>query len=175
LGIFQILFDWVAEGRRIPVLGGGDNLYQFVHADDLADACVRAAARPGSAVYNVGAARFGTMRQLLEALCAHAGTGSRVYSVPMRLAVAAMQLTTALRLSPLAPYHALMYGRSLYFDLTRVQTELGWQPRWSNDEMICQSYDWYRAHQAEVLQGAGASTHRSAVKQGVLELLKRLS
>jgi nucleoside-diphosphate-sugar epimerase len=175
LGIFQILFDWVEDGRRIPVLGTGDNLYQFVHADDLADACIRAAARPGFARYNIGAERFGTMRQTLEALCAHARTGSTVYAVPMGLAVGAMRLTSALRLSPLGPYHALMYGRSLYFDISRAQRELGWQPRWSNDEMICQSYDWYLAHKEQVLRWTTASPHRAAVKQGILRLVKQLS
>ena len=175
LGIFQILFDWVEEGRRIPVLGGGDNLYQFVHADDLAHACVKAAARPGFAVYNIGAERFGTMRETLEALCRHAGTGSTVYSLPMNLAVTAMKVTSALGLSPLGPYHSLMYGRSLYFDLTRPKAELGWQPRWSNEEMICESYDWYLAHKNQVLRWAGASAHRSAVKQGILRLVKQLS
>lgn len=175
LGIFQILFDWVEDGRRIPVLGNGDNLYQFVHADDLADACIRAAARPGFAVYNIGAERFGTMRQTLEALCAHACTGSTVYSVPMSLAVAAMRLTSALRLSPLGPYHALMYGRSLYFDISRAKRELAWQPHWSNDEMICESYDWYLAHKEQVLRWTATSPHRAAVKQGILRLVKQLS
>ena len=47
LGIFQILFDWVEGGRNIPVLGNGDNVYQFVHADDLADACIKAAPTAG--------------------------------------------------------------------------------------------------------------------------------
>jgi nucleoside-diphosphate-sugar epimerase len=115
------------------------------------------------------------MRETLEALCAHAGTGSTVYSLPMGLAVAAMRVTGALRLSPLGPYHALMYGRSLHFDLTRVKSELGWQPRWSNAEMICQSYDWYLAHKEQVLRWAGESAHRSAVRQGILKLVKQLS
>jgi nucleoside-diphosphate-sugar epimerase len=175
LGIFQILFDWVEEGRNIPVLGKGDNLYQFVHADDLADACIRAAARPGPAVYNVGAARFGTMRQTLEALCAHAGTGSRVYSVPMGLAVAAMKLTSALGLSPLGPYHSLMYGRSLYFDIGKARAELAWEPRYSNEEALCESYDWYLSHKQDVLGATDRSAHRSAMRQGVLRLIKRFS
>jgi nucleoside-diphosphate-sugar epimerase len=172
LGIFQILFNWLEEGRAIPVLGRGDNLYQFVHADDLADACIRAADRAGFAIYHVGAERFGTMRETLEALCTHAGTGSRVRSVPMAPAVIAMKTTSALGLSPLGPYHALMYGRSLHFDLRRVREELGWRAKWSNAEMICQSYDWYRSHRQEIAEGAG-SPHRSAVKQGILSLLKR--
>lgn len=175
LGIFQILFDWVAEGRRIPVLGRGGNLYQFVHADDLADACIRAGERPGCATYNIGAQRFGTMRQTLEALCRHAGTGSAVYSFPMALATVLMRATSTLGLSPLGPYHSLMYGRSLYFDIATPQRDLGWQPRWSNEEMICQSYDWYLAHRAEVLRASGRSAHKSAVREGILALLRRIS
>ncbi len=172
LGIFQILFDWVEEGRDIPVLGRGDNRYQFVHADDLADACMRAADRPGFAVYHLGAERFGSMRETLEALCAHARSGSRVRSIPMTPAVLGMKLTSWLGLSPLGPYHALMYGRSLYFDIARAQRELGWQPKWSNAEMICESYDWYRSHKDEIHKWAGGSPHRAAVKQGILAVAK---
>ncbi len=40
LGIFQILFEWIRTGYNVPVFGSGDNLYQFVHADDLAEACI---------------------------------------------------------------------------------------------------------------------------------------
>ena len=174
LGIFQILFEWIREGHNIPVLGRGDNVYQFVHADDLAAACRLAAGRPGAALYNCGAAKFGTMREALEQLCAHAKTRSRVRSVPMLPAVLFMKLTSALGLSPLGPYHALMYGRSLWFDCARAQRELGWQPRCSNDEMLRQSYDWYLDHRDQVLAAHGASQHRSPVKQGALALAKRL-
>ena len=77
LGIMQILFEWVRQGRNIPVLGRGDNQYQFVHADDLADAAIAAAARPGSTTYNVGAEKFGTMRDTLEGLVRHAAHGEQ--------------------------------------------------------------------------------------------------
>lgn len=174
LGIFQILFEWIREGHNVPVLGRGDNTYQFVHADDLAEACILAAARPGATVYNCGAAKFSTMRETLEQLCAHAKTDSRVRSVPMMPAVAFMKLTSALGLSPLGPYHALMYGRSLWFDIAKAQRELGWQPRFSNAEMFAQTYDWYLANREKVLATSGASHHRSAVKQGALALAKHL-
>jgi nucleoside-diphosphate-sugar epimerase len=174
LGIMQMLFEWVRLGRNIPVLGGGNNVYQFVHADDLADACIRAAARPGPRTYNVGAERFGTMRETLEGLLRHAGTGSRVRSVPMLPAVWGMQLTSTLGLSPLGPYHALMYGRSMYFDVSRAKSELHWSARYDNVEMFQESYDWYVGHREEVLRQTGASHHRRAVKQGVLDLVSRL-
>jgi nucleoside-diphosphate-sugar epimerase len=168
LGIMQILFEWVRRGNNVPVLGRGDNVYQFVHADDLADAAMKAAERPGPATYNVGAERFGTMRETLEGLVRHADTGSRVVSVPMAPAVALMRATSRTGVSPLGAYHSLMYGRAMYFDLARTKRELGWSARFGNVEMFCESYDWYLQHRDEVLARHGASQHRSPVRQGVL-------
>lgn len=174
LGIMQIIFEWVREGRNVPVFSGGQNIYQFVHADDLARAAIAAASRPGATVYNVGAETFGTMKETLQGLVDHAATGSRVVSVPMTPAVWGMKLTSALGLSPLGPYHALMYGRSMYFDVSKIRQETGWNAEFSNVEMFCESYDWYLEHREEVLARTGASHHRSPVKQGVLALVSRM-
>ncbi|MBX3190762.1 MAG: NAD-dependent epimerase/dehydratase family protein [Labilithrix sp.] len=168
LGIMQILFEWIRQGRNIPVLGRGDNVYQFVHADDLASAALAAAERPGASTYNVGAEKFGTMRETLEALVAHAGTGSRVVSVPSAPAVSMMKLTSRLGVSPLGAYHALMYGKAMYFDVSRTKRELGWSAKFGNVEMFIDSYEWYRRHRDEVLNRKDASHHRSPVRQGVL-------
>lgn len=172
LGIFQILFEWIRKGENIPVLGDGGNLYQFVHADDLANACILAGLKSGSDIFNCGADRFGSMRAVLENLCHHAKTGSEVTSVPMWPAVQAMKLTSSLGLSPLGAYHALMYGRSMYFDVTKAKLNLGWKPQFSNDEMFIDSYEWYIKNRMEVLGQTSASHHRSAVKQGVLRMVK---
>jgi len=168
LGIMQIIFEWVRQGRNIPVLGKGDNLYQFIHADDLASACIKAAAQKGSQVYNIGAEKFRTMRETLEGLIAHAKTKSRVVSLPVRPATAVMKLTSRLGLSPLGPYHYLMYARSMYFDLTRAKKELEWSPKYGNVDMFCQSYDWYLENRERVLKIQGASHHRRPARQGIL-------
>src|SRR5918998_1353179 len=77
LGILAVLFEFVAEGAPLYVLGRGDNRYQFVHANDLADAVLLAADREKPTTYNIGATEFGTMRETLQAVADHAGTGSR--------------------------------------------------------------------------------------------------
>jgi nucleoside-diphosphate-sugar epimerase len=171
LGIFGILFEWVADGADIFVLGDGSNRYQFVHADDLARACVLAGAHAGPAVFNVGAERFGTMRESLESLCQHAGTGSQVRSLPAAAAGAGMRAAASLRLAPFAPYHWLMYSRSLWFDVEHVRAALGWTPAFSNAEMLADSYDWFLRNRADTAT-AGRSHHRTSSKQGVLKLLK---
>ncbi|CCH72086.1 conserved hypothetical protein [Nostocoides australiense Ben110] len=173
LGIFAILFDWIADGAAVPVLGRGDNRYQFVHADDLADACLRAGDRPGSATYNIGAEVFGTMRKTLEDLCMYAGTGARVRSVPLTPAAIGMRGASALGLAPFGPYHWLMYGREMWFDLTPAQEELGWRAGYTTAEMFADSYDWFLAHRHR-LSGNAPSHHRRPARQGVLRLGKRL-
>ena len=54
LGIFQILFEWIFRGQNIPVFNGGNNLYQFIHSDDLAEACFLAAETTGPNLFNCG-------------------------------------------------------------------------------------------------------------------------
>ena len=174
LGIMAVLFELVAAGAPVYVLGRGDNRYQLVHAADLADACLRAANRDGPAVYNVGATEFGTMRETLQGLVDHAGTGSRVRSLPVAPAKLAMQVAGNLELAPIAPYHWLLYGESLYFDTTRARVDLGWEPSRSNVEMVIESYEWFVAHRDQLGNGAAGSHHQSPVRLGVLEALKHL-
>jgi len=171
LGIFGILFDWIADGADVFVLGDGSNTYQFVHADDLAEVCLLAAERPGPMIVNAGTDRFDTMRGTLEAVCAHAGTGSRVRSLPARPASLAMQAAARLHLAPFAPYHWIMYSRSLWFDIEHARTALGWQPQFSNAEAMIDSYDWFLSHRDDMTSPT-ASHHRSTAKQGALRALK---
>lgn len=169
LGIFQILFEWIREGRAVRVIGDGSQRQQFVHVDDLIDFYMLAleSGRPGT--YNVGTDRFGTLREDLEALIVHAGTGARVAGLPVWPAVQTLRLLHALRLSPLTPWHYRTYHRDCYFDTTPL-TAMGWRPRYANIDMLVESYEWYKDHASE-----GVSPHRSGLAQGALRLVKALS
>lgn len=171
LGIFGILFDWIADGADVPVLGDGSNRYQFVHADDLAAVSLLAANSAGPTIINAGTDRFGTMRESLESLCRYAGTGSKVRSLPARPTSLAMHAAASLGLAPFAPYHWIMYSKSLWFDIEHARQQLGWQPRYSNEEMFAASYDWFVANRTHT-DDTGASHHRTSAKQGALRAVK---
>ncbi len=112
------------------------------------------------------------MRETLAGLIQRARSQSRIRSLPARSAIAAIKLTSRLGLSPMAPFHWLVYGKDGYFDLSKPQAELGWQPRWSNVDAFARAYDWYIAHREQVLADRGRSLHRSPVKEGILKLLR---
>ena len=78
LGVFELLYDWAADGHNFPLLGRGDNLYQLLDVEDLCDAiylCATADRATANDTFNVGAAEFGTMRENFQAVLDHACHG----------------------------------------------------------------------------------------------------
>src|SRR3989440_4191764 len=175
LGVFEILFDWIREGRRIYILGQGHNRYQLLAVEDLVDAVVRAANVPEAAraTFNVGATEFGTVRSDLQALIDHAGSSSRLRPVPVKPAELVLRGLELARLSPLAEWHYKTAHKDSYVDVSKAQRLLGWQPRLSNSATLIETYDWYLANRERV--GRAGVTHRVPWNQQALGLLKRLS
>jgi nucleoside-diphosphate-sugar epimerase len=174
LGVFEILFDWIREGRRIPILGDGSNRYQLLAVEDLVEATLAAAtADVAGDTFNIGATEFGTVRSDLEALIAHAGSGSRLRPVPARPAELALRGLELLRLSPLAEWHYRTAHRDSYVEVSKAERLLGFSPRLSNTQALCETYDWYLENR-EHLRAAGV-THRVPWDQRALGLLKKLS
>ena len=174
LGVFEILFDWIREGRGIPILGNGSNRYQLLAVEDLVEATVAAAEQDvAGETFNVGATEFGTVRSDLEGLIAHAGSGSRLRPVPARPAELALRALELARLSPLAEWHYRTAHRDSFVDVSKAQRLLGFAPRLSNEQALCETYDWYLANR-DTLSAAGV-THRVPWDQRALGVLKRLS
>lgn len=174
LGIFGILFEWIREGRRIYVIGGGDHLFQFLHVDDAVSFMLQLADRRKTGIYNIGAERFGTLRDDLSALIRHAGTPARVVGTPPWLAISLLRMLDILRLSPLAPWHYLTYHKPFYFDISAAVRDLDWRPRYSNQAALIESYDWF--FQSEPSRPIDRrSTHRRWIQQRILDVLKRIS
>src|SRR2546423_4296400 len=143
LGVFEILFDWIRDGRRIYILGKGHNCYQLLAVEDLVDAIVRAGTVPEAArqIFNVGATDFGTVRSDLQALIDHAGSSSRLRPVPVRPAEVALRALELLKVSPLAEWHYKTAHKDSFVDVSRARRVLGWQPRPSNRAAPIEAYD----------------------------------
>lgn len=175
LGLVSILFDFIREGRRVWVVGNGENRYQFVAARDLAEACVLALGRHGSAVYNVGSDDVKALRDVYEHVIRQAGTRARVASLPKRTTLAAMALASALGSSPLGPYHRRMIAEDFIFDTSKIKSELGWQPTLANEDMLAEAYKSYERDYDEICARSDASAHRQPAAMGAIRILKWLS
>jgi nucleoside-diphosphate-sugar epimerase len=176
LGVFEILFDWIRDGRRIYTLGDGSNRYQLLAVEDLVEAIVLSASKRAAAgeTLNVGAKEFGTVRSDLQALIDHAGSSSRLTPIPVRPAEIALRALELARVSPLVEWHYKTAHRDSFVDVSRAERVLGWKARLSNAQALTQTYDWYIEHRDEVAGGAGV-THRVPWDQQALGLLKKVS
>jgi nucleoside-diphosphate-sugar epimerase len=175
LGIFDILFDWIKDGANIYVIGSGDNLFQFVHIEDLCEVSIQSALQEKPGLYNVGTDRFGTLREDLSALIGYAGTTSKIKSLPIWLAIGGLTVLDKLKLSPLGPWHYLTYHKPFYFDIKPTMDALGWRPKYGNVEMLIGAYDWFLSARRQQETASVKSFHKKPIKQRILRLLKALS
>lgn len=175
LGVFEILFDWIHDGKRIPMIGKGHNKYQLLDVEDLVDAILLSAAHPkGNDTFNVAAAEFGTLREDLTPLFEAAGHKPRFLPTPRRTTIAALWTLDKLRLSPLTKWHYGTMSSDSYVEITKARDVLGWQPKRSNQDTLLAAYTWYHAHRDEVRSTVG-TTHTVPWNQKILKVFKRLA
>lgn len=176
LGVFQILYDWVESGAKIPIIGNGKNRYQLFEVDDLVDAinlCATLPVEKVNDVFNVGAKEFKTVKEDVGAMCEYAKTGSRVMGTPAWLIKPVLRFFEILNLSPLYKW---IYGTAdtdSFVSIEKAQKTLGWNPKYSNAEALIRSYQWYLENKHTIQKGTGV-THRIAWKQGILALFKKI-
>jgi dTDP-glucose 4,6-dehydratase len=101
----------------------------------------------------------------VEALVAHAGTGSRIVPIPAALVRNAGRVLNVFGLSPIVPEHYLLADSTFILDVSRARRVLGWEPSYSNVRMTTEAYDWYCGSWQQVRQEPGI----------VLRLLNALS
>jgi len=176
LGVFELLYDWAADGHNFPILGSGANRYQLLDVEDLCRAIHLCATREPDLVndtFNVGAKAFGTMREDFQAVLDHAGHDKRVIGLPARPAIAVLKVLERLRLSPLYRWVYETAATDSYVSIERIERRLGFVPVYANRDALIRNYEWYLANR-ERIRGTSGISHRVPWKQGILRLAKHL-
>lgn len=175
LGLLSILFDFILEGRKVWVVGRGDNRYQFVYAPDLADACLLATEVGSLSTFHVGSDDVKPLRDVYQFVIDRAGTRARIASLPKGPTLAGMRLANALGLSPLGPYHYRMIAEDFIFDTAKIKREIGWRPTLSNEQMLFRAYEHYVSNLEDIRTRSNVSAHRRPAEMGLIRVLKWLS
>jgi UDP-glucose 4-epimerase len=175
LGLLSILFEFMADGRRVWVVGDGSNRYQFIYARDLVAAMLMAWDARKATVFGIGSDNVASLRECYEYVIHESGSASRVSSLPKAPTLLAMRAAYELGLSPLGPYHYRMIASDFMFDNSRIKAELGWKPTLANHEMLLTAYRYYAANRSDIRARHVASTHRKPSSMGAIRVLKWLS
>lgn len=188
LGVFEILFDWVKDGKKIPVIGSGKNRYQLLDVDDLTEAIylfiARSHPRGGShprgvkqarynGAFNIGAEKFGTVKQDLQELFDYAHSGSRIFPTPAWLVKKSLFILEKLHLSPLYQWVYETADKDSFVSINRLTKTLKWHPKYSNAQALIKAYQWYIDNYDEIKSRSPGITHTVGWKQGVLGFFKK--
>lgn len=175
LGLLSILFEFIDEGRKVWVVGGGLNKYQFIFAGDLIDACVKSLKYESTEVFNIGSDNVKSFKEVYQYVINEAKTGAKVAALPKKLTLAGMKFAYLLGISPLGPYQYKMISADFVFDTTKIKQKLNWSPTLTNEQMLFKAYEYYSTNKNEIKNRKGVSAHKQSAKMGIIKLLKWLS
>jgi nucleoside-diphosphate-sugar epimerase len=176
LGAFELLYDFAATGHNFPVLGSGRNLYQLLDVEDLCAAvclCASGEADAVNSVFNIGAERFGSLRESFQAVLDEAGYGKRIIGFPQAPAIWTLRALEAMHLSPLYKWIYETAGKDSFVSIERAKSVLGYAPAHSNSDALIRNFRWYMDNRDRIAAQPGVS-HRVAWKRGALGALKRV-
>ncbi|MBR9680806.1 MAG: NAD(P)-dependent oxidoreductase [Candidatus Altiarchaeota archaeon] len=173
LGIFSVLFDWVYRGKKLPVIGNGKNQYQLLDVDDLANAIwilSKTSEEKANGVYNVGAKDFGTINDHMQKLIDYRKKGKLVH-FPSWTVKTPLRILDKLGLSPLYAWAYETLDKDHFVSIDKMQN-LGWEPKFSSEQTLLESYKWYEKHRKEIINKKG-TTHTVQWNQGILGLIRK--
>jgi len=176
LGVFQILFDWVGDNRKIPVIGSGANRCQLLDIEDLSEAVslvLSSSKEKANNIFNVGAEQFGTFRQDLTEFIHEVGSASELVSFPAGPVKCILRILNRLNLSPLYEGAFGIIDKDLNVSVDKIKRVLGWSAKKSNAQSLTAAYRWYQENYNEQAF-KNVETNRGTLKQGILRFIKKI-
>ncbi len=146
LGILSKLFKLVDLNLPVPMIGSGRNPYQFVSVFDCAEAA-RLAWKAGvpNEAYNLGSLNPPPVRKLLGDLIRHAGSRSILVPTPGWAVKRTLDLLDLLNMPIMDPEQYLIADEMCVLDVSKGERELGWVPKFRDEDMLIAAYAEYRA------------------------------
>jgi nucleoside-diphosphate-sugar epimerase len=175
LGVFALLYDWAKDGHGFPMIGSGNNRYQFLDVEDLCQAIYLCATLDDTIVndtFNVGAKLFTTMKEDYQAVLDVAGFGKKIVPLPAAPVIWTLRFLELLKLSPLYKWVYETAVTDSFVSIEKAEQRLGYKPQYSNKDALIRNYHWYVANLTNFANRSGVS-HRVPWKQGILGIAKR--
>jgi nucleoside-diphosphate-sugar epimerase len=176
LGVFEILFDWVHDGKRIPVIGNGKNRYQLLDVDDLVEAVYLFTQNNKEAYndyFNIGAREYQTVEEDLNELFQFAKSGSTIFHTPAWPIKKALWFFEKLKVSPLYQWVYDTADKDSFVSIDKICKTLKWKPKYSNGQAFIKAFKWYQKHYREIKSKSPGLTHTVGWNQGILGFFKK--
>jgi len=122
-GVVAIFSQAMLQGKPLVINGSGEQERDFLYVLDVVEASITALERGGGEAFNIGTGRGASVNQiysLLRDIADYPGEASH---------------------GPPKPGEVF----KIYLDITKARQELGWEPRFSLEEGLKNTLEWFRA------------------------------
>ncbi len=175
LGVFALFYDWAKDGHGFPMIGSGNNRYQFLDVEDLCDAiyiCATGDKKKVNDIFNIGAKEFTTMKEDYQVVLDEAGFGKKIKGFPAAPMIWTLRILEKFKLSPLYKWVYETACEDSFVSIEKAEKILDWHPKYSNKQALLRNYKWYLDN-LETFKGRSGVSHRVPWKQGVLGVVKK--
>ena len=131
-------FMRLEQGRPLIIGGRTDAIVHFIHIDDVASALCAVLGKEQAIgqVYNVAGSEFCSIMSYMKLMGKAVGVDPTIMTIPPSLAT-----TTA---SPIVHWLEANHG-SMIFSIDKARRDLGWEPRFTLESGLADSYRWFSA------------------------------
>jgi len=142
--LLEKLFRLVRANLPVPLIGAGTNRFQFISVYDCVSAALCAVEKgiPNS-VYNLASIDPPTTGELLNHLIKEVGSRSFLIRTPARFTKRVLTVLDLLGVPLMDPEQFLIADENCVLDVSKAVTELGWQPRYRDKDMLVAAYKEY--------------------------------
>ncbi len=133
-----------------PLLGKGKCMYHLVHVDDLTNAFLVAATHPAASgeAFIIGGLEPIPVAEIARLIAEHFQVRSRVVRLPIGpffvVADLCEKICKPLGIEPpIYRRRVAFYSKDRDFDVSKMRSVLGFEPRYSNREGLLETADWY--------------------------------
>jgi|TARA_A100001015_G_scaffold319670_1_gene443315 dTDP-glucose 4,6-dehydratase len=138
-----ILFEMIRENVTIWMIGDGSNQIHFIYSKDLIEAMKLSFGLKGKHLFNIGSDNIKNLKNTFISLLKHADHKGEIRHMPKMLGIFGLKFLHLFGVISLGPYHQRMLVSNIVLDTQRIKDKLKWEPKFSNDEMLKECYDYY--------------------------------
>jgi nucleoside-diphosphate-sugar epimerase len=172
LGVFELWYEAIYTGKRVYILGKGNNPYQLLAVSDVVSAIILAlTSKTKNEIFNIGAKDFQSWKKDLQFVIQYAKSKSRITGLPVIPSQVILFALENLHLSPIAAWHYKTMPVQSYVSTVKAEKLLHWQAKKSNKELLLENYKWYEKNRDEIIGRVG-NTHRVGWNFKILNLVK---
>ena len=168
LGILSLLFDLILSNKKIPLLGSGENILQFIHADDFSNCIYLSLGINEKNTYNIGSEEKISLKNLIEKLIINVNSKSKIISIKDFGISKALSFLNKLNLSPLNIYHLNMLKYSLTMNTDKISKSYNFKPKIRTSDMMVEAIKNYKKSGTSKIN----TEITNPIRPGILKLIK---